>query len=182
MAVHNRVLEVANQLASRSRDGAFTIEEVVRALPDVNEHSVRTHVASRCCVDAPKNHPHKWDYFRRVSRGRYEVMPRYRHGGHQARNRSGPSRQDRRRKSSERGGAAPALRREAIHAVVQRAANIFVAECMEVAVVTQGDTLDEVTANLRQAVALHLEGEDLAALGLSDSPRLQILVDIPLAS
>jgi predicted RNase H-like HicB family nuclease len=53
---------------------------------------------------------------------------------------------------------------------------------MEVAVVTQGDTLDEVTANLRQAVALHLEGEDLAALGLSDSPRLQILVDIPLAS
>ena len=35
----------------------------------------------------------------------------------------------------------------------------------EIAVVTQGETLDEVTAHLREAAALHLEGEDLAPLG-----------------
>lgn len=36
----------------------------------------------------------------------------------------------------------------------------FVAECLEIPVVTQGATLDEVAANLREAVALHVEGED----------------------
>lgn len=40
----------------------------------------------------------------------------------------------------------------------------YVAECMEIPVVTQGETLDETVANLNEAVALHLDGEDLAAL------------------
>ena len=55
----------------------------------------------------------------------------------------------------------------------------YVAECVEIPVVTQGATLDEVTENLREAVALHLEGEDLARgshrririLTQSDCPR-----------
>jgi len=42
----------------------------------------------------------------------------------------------------------------------------YVAECLEIAVVTQGDTLDEVVSNLREAVALHLEGEDPTTFGL----------------
>lgn len=37
----------------------------------------------------------------------------------------------------------------------------YVAECVEIPVVTQGETLDDVTRNLREAVELHLEGEDL---------------------
>lgn len=36
----------------------------------------------------------------------------------------------------------------------------FVAECVELPVVTQGGTLDEVVRNLREALALHLEGEE----------------------
>src|SRR5208337_543185 len=40
----------------------------------------------------------------------------------------------------------------------------YVAECLEIPVVTQGQTLDEVTRNLREAVELHLEGEDLPRL------------------
>ena len=35
----------------------------------------------------------------------------------------------------------------------------YVAECVEIPVVTQGATLDEVTQNLREAVELHLAGE-----------------------
>jgi hypothetical protein len=35
-----------------------------------------------------------------------------------------------------------------------------------------GETLDEVTANVRDAVALHLEGEDLAALGFAAEPTI----------
>lgn len=36
----------------------------------------------------------------------------------------------------------------------------YVAECMDLAVVTQGQTLDETVENLREAVQLHLEGKD----------------------
>jgi predicted RNase H-like HicB family nuclease len=51
---------------------------------------------------------------------------------------------------------------------------------LEVSVVTQGSTLDEVVQNLKDALALHLEGEDLGALGLADHLRLQITIDAPL--
>jgi predicted RNase H-like HicB family nuclease len=54
----------------------------------------------------------------------------------------------------------------------------YVAECMEVAVVTQGATLDEVTRNLQEAVALHLEGEDLEALGLAQRPTLVVTMEV----
>ena len=39
---------------------------------------------------------------------------------------------------------------------------------------TQGRTLDEVVSNLREALSLHLEGEDLDSLGLTRSPRLVV--------
>jgi predicted RNase H-like HicB family nuclease len=35
----------------------------------------------------------------------------------------------------------------------------YVAECLEIAVITQGNTLDELVDNLREAVALHLEDD-----------------------
>ncbi len=43
----------------------------------------------------------------------------------------------------------------------------YVAECVEIPVVTQGATLDETVANLREAVELHLEGTDLAEISLA---------------
>lgn len=54
----------------------------------------------------------------------------------------------------------------------------FVAECLEIPVVTQGDTLDRVTRNLQEAVALHLEGEDLQELGLTANPTILITFEI----
>ena len=54
----------------------------------------------------------------------------------------------------------------------------FVAECMEIAVVTQGTTIDETIHNLREAVALHLEGENLAELGLRERPVLVVTMEI----
>lgn len=54
----------------------------------------------------------------------------------------------------------------------------YVAECLEIAVVTQGASLDEVTRNLREAVALHLEGEDLPALGLANNPTLLVTMEV----
>ena len=54
----------------------------------------------------------------------------------------------------------------------------YVAECVEIPVVTQGETLDEVTNNLREAVTLHLEGEDLTELGLAENPTLVVTMEV----
>jgi len=54
----------------------------------------------------------------------------------------------------------------------------YVAECVEIPVVTQGATLDEVTANLKEAVELHLEGEDPSKWGLVSRPTLLITFEI----
>lgn len=50
----------------------------------------------------------------------------------------------------------------------------YVAECLELAVVTQGATLDEVIQNLREAIALHLEDEDLQTLGFTAPPPIVV--------
>lgn len=67
-----------------------------------------------------------------------------------------------------------------INAIVRRGESLYVAECLEVAVVTQGETLDETLANLREAVGLHLEGEDLEALGLAPNPALLVTMELDL--
>lgn len=54
----------------------------------------------------------------------------------------------------------------------------YVAECVEIPVVTQGETLDEVTRHLREAVALHLQGEDLSELGLGASPTIVVTFEL----
>ena len=54
----------------------------------------------------------------------------------------------------------------------------YVAECLEIPVVTQGTTLDEVTHNLKEAVELHLAGEDLAALGLTPDPTILVTLEL----
>ncbi len=54
----------------------------------------------------------------------------------------------------------------------------YVAECLEIPVVTQGHTLDEVTRNLQEAVALHLADEDLAALGLAPNPTVVVTMEL----
>ena len=39
----------------------------------------------------------------------------------------------------------------------------YVAECLDLPVVSQGKTLDEAARNIREAIALHVEGENLEA-------------------
>ena len=54
----------------------------------------------------------------------------------------------------------------------------YVAECIDLAVVTQGQTLDETVRNLREALKLHLEGEDLAEMGLATDPPLMVTMEL----
>jgi len=50
--------------------------------------------------------------------------------------------------------------RHSIKAFVHKGEKYYVAECLEIAVVTQGKPLDDTMCNLQEAVALHLEGKD----------------------
>ena len=54
----------------------------------------------------------------------------------------------------------------------------YVAECIDLAVVTQGRTLDETVKNLREALQLHLEGEDLTEMGLAPDPPLMVTMEL----
>ena len=63
--------------------------------------------------------------------------------------------------------------RTAVHArITPDPESGYVATCEEIAVVTQGESLDEVTVNLREAVALHFDGEDMAAWGFVPEPAI----------
>ena len=68
--------------------------------------------------------------------------------------------------------------KHSINAFVYHGENGYVAECFDISVVTQGVTLDETVANLREAVALHLEGEDLAEFGLAPDPTLLVTLEV----
>ena len=46
-------------------------------------------------------------------------------------------------------------------AKVYKGEKYYIAECVDLPVVTQGKTLDEVVENVKEAIALHLEGEDV---------------------
>jgi len=54
----------------------------------------------------------------------------------------------------------------------------YVAECLDLPVVSQGETLDEVVANIKEAIELHLEGEDLKEWGIL--PDFSILINLEL--
>jgi len=43
-----------------------------------------------------------------------------------------------------------------------RGENQYVAECLDLPVVTQAATLDELASHIREAIGLYLEGADLA--------------------
>lgn len=175
MHVHEEVLEAARRVAGSRGNWSFTVREIVTALPALNQSTVRTHVVSRCCVNAPKNHPHKWDYFRRIGRGLYRIEAKYR---------SAPCK----RPSPGAPGSSPSQARQttaglrkSVHAVIQEDQGTFVVECLELPIVTQGHSLDEAVKNFREALALHLEGEDLTTLGLVARPDVQISYEMPAA-
>jgi predicted RNase H-like HicB family nuclease len=65
-----------------------------------------------------------------------------------------------------------------IKAFIRKGEKFYVAECLEIPVVTQGKSIDETAENLKEAVALHLEGEDLEQLGLVSNPTLLITMEL----
>ncbi len=121
-AIQARVLDAAMALCRERGGWTFEVSEMVHALPDLNAQSVRTHVTSRCCVNAPANHTHRWPYFRRVGRGRYEVTAQYRKGDEGAR--------PQHVREAQPAYAAGLPLRSLLHAVITRCENFYVAEVL----------------------------------------------------
>jgi predicted RNase H-like HicB family nuclease len=68
--------------------------------------------------------------------------------------------------------------RKVIQVKIYKGEKYYVAECLDLPVVTQGETLDEVVKNIREAISLHLEGEDLRDWDIS--PNFSILANFEL--
>lgn len=170
MKLHEEILGAARRLCTARSNWTFTPAEIVHALPHLNERSVRTHVVSRCCVNATSHHAHRWPYFKRLRRGMYTIQKEYRAlpGGSPHADATTPE-------VAESGAAydvEPDAARSAIHAVVAENEGRYTAECLEVPVVTQGRSLDEALGNLREALDLYMADEDPVLLGLTSRPRL----------
>lgn len=67
-----------------------------------------------------------------------------------------------------------------IQVKIYKGEKYYVAECIDLPVVTQGKTLDEVVKNIKEAIELHLEGEDSKEWDIM--PDYSILVNFELPS
>jgi predicted RNase H-like HicB family nuclease len=54
----------------------------------------------------------------------------------------------------------------------------YVGSCFDIPVVTQGASLDEVVKNLREAIELHFEGENLSEMGYVPNPSIIITYEL----
>jgi predicted RNase H-like HicB family nuclease len=65
-----------------------------------------------------------------------------------------------------------------IHVRIFKGEELYVAEAPDIGVVTQGASLDELAENLKEAIALALEGEDLAELGFVHRPTILASIEL----
>jgi predicted RNase H-like HicB family nuclease len=65
-----------------------------------------------------------------------------------------------------------------IQVKIYKGEKYYVAECLDLPVVTQAKTLDEVTKNIKEAISLHLEDEDLKEWDIL--PDFSILINFEL--
>ena len=77
------------------------------------------------------------------------------------------------------GGPGVTAMKRTIQVRIFRGEHQYVADCLDLPVVTQAPTLDELAANIREAISLHLEGENLAQLGFSDDPTILATMELP---
>ena len=54
----------------------------------------------------------------------------------------------------------------------------YIAEAIDLPVVTQGKTLDELVSNLKEAIALALEGENPSDFDLSPEPSILLNLEL----
>jgi hypothetical protein len=80
VTARQEILAAARSLAARSSDSTFTVEDVLNELhrrgTRYADGTIRTHVVSSMCADAPVNHAVVYSDLDRVGRGRYRLAIR----------------------------------------------------------------------------------------------------------
>ena len=65
---------------------------------------------------------------------------------------------------------------------ISKGERYYVAEGVDLPVVTQGETLDVLVANIKEATELQLSGEDLADFDLGKDPSLLANIELSFSS
>ena len=77
MTCRDEVLKGAQELSQLSPSGEFSVDDVVAYLrrkgSAYKESTIRTHVTSRMCANAPDNHAVTYDDLERTARGTYRL-------------------------------------------------------------------------------------------------------------
>ena len=63
--------------------------------------------------------------------------------------------------------------------VVKKDGNTYIAEGVDLAIVTQADNLDELVKNIEDAVGLFFEGEDAQQLEYTKRPSILVNYELP---
>jgi predicted RNase H-like HicB family nuclease len=69
-----------------------------------------------------------------------------------------------------------------IQVTVRRGESQYVAECIDLPVVTQAPTLDELARNISEAISLFLEDEDLSEYQIAPHPVVVATLELDLAA
>lgn len=77
MTCRDEILAALPSVAARSADRSFSpqdvVDELARRGSDYSPSTIRTHVVSRMCSNAPDNHARVYDDLVRVSDGVYRI-------------------------------------------------------------------------------------------------------------
>jgi predicted RNase H-like HicB family nuclease len=55
----------------------------------------------------------------------------------------------------------------------------FVAECLDLSIITQAKTLDELAVNIEEALTLHLQDENLEELEIAENHSVLVSFELP---
>lgn len=77
MACHHEISKCACEITEKSPTGEFSVSDIVRCMEKkgskYSKSTIRTHVTSRMCANAPDNHGTTYKSFERVGLGRYRL-------------------------------------------------------------------------------------------------------------
>jgi predicted RNase H-like HicB family nuclease len=62
---------------------------------------------------------------------------------------------------------------------ISKEGNYYTANGTDLPIITQAKTLDKLTKNIKEAVSLHLDGENLTKYNLSPKPSVLINFELP---
>ncbi|OGU58579.1 MAG: hypothetical protein A2X64_04980 [Ignavibacteria bacterium GWF2_33_9] len=61
---------------------------------------------------------------------------------------------------------------------ISKGEKFYTANCVELPIVTQGLTLEETIENIKEALSLHLEDEDLSRFDIITHPAVSVNIDL----